>query len=428
MRVCLINCAVGVAGFNPNWPGQRPRGDREGSWIGHGISSVGASVKTAGHNCELIDLRQQPNIERLGQIVKWSPADVYGLSVSPVDELAALQAIIQIKTNSPKSKIVVGGILPTIFPEKFDFDAVDCIIQGEGEITFVDILRRFECGGDIPKRIRGQKPNLDSIPWVDRSLFDYRRELECYFAPGQMTPSVTMLAGRGCPFKCNYCQPAESAVFGMPYRMRSPENVVKELKALKRRYNFRSITFWDDTFTFKKSWIEEFCDRYEAERFNATIAACSRADIIVKNQSMIARMAKIGVDWLVIGLESGSQRILDLIEKGTTVQDNRDAVRICHENGIKVFGTFMLGLPTETREESEETLKMVGETGVDLPSPFFFRPIPGTGIYDFCEKNDLILPHTKEVTIARTGIFEPTIKGVDYDYILSRMPKEIGVF
>lgn len=425
MRVCLIFCAVGVAGFNRNWPNPRPVGDREGSWIGHGIASVGASVRAAGHTVELIDLRQLPDIERLGQMVKWSQADVYGLSISAVDELPAIQAIKQIKENAPNAKIIVGGIYPSIFPQRFDFEGVDCVVQGEGEITLPKLLANIERGEAIPRRVQGEKPVLDALPWVERTLFDYRRELVCYFAPGHLAPSVTMLAGRGCPYSCNYCQPAENAVFGKPYRMRSPQNVVDELKMLKRRYNFRSVTFWDDTFTFRKPWIMEFCDLWEAERFNAKIAACSRADIVCDHPGMIKRMAEVGVDWFVIGIESGSQRVLDLIHKGTTVEQNREAVRICHEYGIKVFGTFMLGLPTETNQEASQTVELIRSTGVDFASPFFFRPIPGTGIYDLCEQNDLILPETKCSTIARTGVFQPTIRGVDYDFIKGILP-ELG--
>lgn len=423
MRVTLVFCAVGVAGFNPNWPNPRPVGDREGSWIGHGIASVGASVKATGHEVNLIDLRQLRDFKHFEEIITSDPAEVYGLSVSAVDEFAALKAIYGIKTHVPKAKIVIGGIMPSIFPEKFAFDVVDCVVQGEGELTFPKILDQFARGEKPAHIIKGEKPHLDSIPYVDRELFEYRRELDCFFAPDQKTPSVTMLAGRGCPYHCNYCQPAENAVFGKPYRMRSPMNVINELNALRARYEFKSITFWDDTFTFRPDWIEKFCDLYQANMFRASIAACSRADIIVDHEPMIERLASIGLDWFVIGLESGSQRLLDFIKKGTTVLDNLQAVKICKRYGIKVFGTFMLGLPTETRAESEATINMVKRMEIELASPFIFRPIPGTGIYDYCEQNDLILQSTKDSTIARTGVFAPTIKGVDYDHINRIMPR-----
>lgn len=420
MKVCLVYCGVGVAGFCAN----RPKGDREGSWIGHGIASIGASTKAAGHEVSLIDLRQVGGAEDLASTLRDIDADVFGLSVSPVDSQHAPSIAKIIRHFHPESKIIVGGIHPTIFPERYDTPEIDAVVIGEGEVTFPDLVCIHELGGSLPRVIRGEKPDLDRIPWVDRELFDYQRELDCFFAPGQETPSVTMLAGRGCPFKCNYCQPAENAVFGKPYRMRSPENVVAELRMLKKKYDFKSITFWDDTFTLNKSWIMKFCDLYEKENFGATIAACSRADIICRDEEMVERLASIGCDWFVIGMESGSQRILDFLKKGTTVEQNIEAGRICRKHGIKIFATFMMGLPTETKAEALATALMIDKIAPEFPSMFFFNPIEGTEIYSFCRENDLILDSVKDRTISRTGIFEPAIKGVDYTFLNRLRTKE----
>lgn len=407
MKVTLVYCGIGVAGFNAN----RPVGDREGSWIGHGVASVGSSTAKAGHEVDLIDLRQLRDFDHFVEMIKANPAQVYGLSVSPVDQYSALKAIYEIKLNVPEAKIIVGGIHPTVFPEQYDYQVVDCVVQGEGEITFPKLLENLE---NLPKKVRGIKPDLSTLPWVNRELFQYWRELNCYFAPDQKLPSVTMLAGRGCPYRCNYCQPAENAVFGKPFRIRSVDDVMAELHYLYGKYKFRSITFWDDTFTFDRCWIYEFCGKYN---LSAPIAACSRADIICNNEDMIRDLACIGLDWLVIGMESGSQRLLDLIQKGTTVEQNYRAREICARYGIKVFATFMYGLPTETPAESDMTTKMINSMGPELASPFWYVPIPGTGLYDYCEQNDLIMPETKELTIERTGRMVPRLKGVDYDHL-----------
>ena len=417
MRVTLVFAHIGVAGMNAN----RPYGDREGSWVGHGAASVGASAKAAGYEVDLIDLRQLSGWDHFERLIKENPSDVYGLSVSAVDHWHAMRAVLVLKRTLPKCRVIVGGIHPSIFPGQYDFAAIDSVVQGEGEIAFVDLLKMIEAGQELPKIYRGAKPDLDAIPWIDRELFDYKRELACNFTPDQQLPSITMLAGRGCPYVCQYCQPAENAVFGSPYRLRSPENVVAELSYLKGRFNYKSITFWDDTFTFKAKWIEEFCDLYEQANIGVPIVACSRADIICRNPGMIERLAEIGLTWFVIGLESGSQRVLDMIKKGTTVEQNIESARICKANGIKVFGTYMLGLPTETEDEALSTVQMIDKISPEHPSPFYFTPIPGTGIYDLCESMDLILPETKNRTIERTNRFQPTIKGVNYDYLHSLM-------
>lgn len=422
MRACLIYCGIGVAGFNLNYPRPRQPGDREGSWIGHGVASVGASTKAAGHTVQLIDLRQMGGWKNLAaRLNADGPADVYGLSVSAVDHYSALKAVFEIKSRYRDVPVIVGGIHPTIFPEQYDYPVIDCVVQGEGEVTFPKLLERLSGGEALPKVIRGEQPDLNAIPWVDRELFDYRWETQCNFTPDQRLPSVTMLAGRGCPYRCTYCQPAENAVFGRPYRLRSPENVIAELDVLMLRYGFKSITFWDDTFTFSPGWIARFCDLYERAGFGAPIAACSRADIIVNNPEMVKRLAAVGLDWFVIGLESGSQRLLDLIHKGTTVEQNVEAIRICRQNGIKVFGTFMLGLPTETREESAQTFNFINTVMPEIASPFWYTPIPGTGLYDYCVENGLLLNENPDLSIARTGVFMPRIKGVDYDYLRQLM-------
>jgi anaerobic magnesium-protoporphyrin IX monomethyl ester cyclase len=422
MRVTLIYVGIGVAGFNPD----RPIGDREGSWIGHGIASIGAAAKYALFDVDLIDLRQLGGWDELGKVIRENPSDVYGLSVSAVDYYSALKTVFEIKTHAPAARIIVGGIHPSIFPDQYDYAVIDTVVMGEGEVTFVDLLRRVERGDYLPRKVQGVKPNLDYIPWVDRELFDYQRELNCFFAPDQCTPSVTMIAGRGCPYKCAYCQPAENAVFGKPHRMRGVENVIGELQHLRDRYRYNSITFWDDTFTFNRQWVMDFCDMYERSGITATIAANSRADIICNNESMIERMADVGVDWLVVGLESGSQRILDLIQKGTTVEQNVKAVEICRKYGIKVFGTIMYGLPTETNDEIMATVHMIERIQPAMASPFWFTPIPGTRLYDYCADNNLILDGVEGRTIARTGVFLPTIKGVDYDFLLNLTQKQLG--
>lgn len=407
MKVVLIYVGVGVAGFNAN----RPKGDREGAWLAHGIASIGASLIHAGHEVELIDLRHLSGWSEAFESIRQKPADVYGLSVSPVDSQFAAPIASAVKHFHPAARVVVGGIHPTIFPERYSDPSIDCVVTGEGEWAMLDLFSLAMW----PKVLRGRKPDLDRLPWVERDLFDYQRELDCVFAPDQQTPSVTMLAGRGCPYLCNFCQPAENAVFGKPYRIRKPEGVVAELRFLKEEYDFKSVVFWDDTFTMSKKWVMDFCDLYEREKFSATIAACSRADIICKNEAMVERLASVGCDWFVIGLESGSQRILDLLQKGTTVEQNFEAARICRKHGIKIFGTYMYGLPTETNAEALATAQMIDEIDPEHPSPFFFLPIEGTGIYQFCKDNGLLL--SEGGSIARTGTFSRTIKGADYEYL-----------
>jgi len=411
VKVTLIYTGIGICGFS-----NENTDERERHHIGHGIASVGASAKAAGYDVNLIDLRTLTGWEEFVSKIKADLADVYGISISQADCKPGAELITKIKETVPNSKIIVGGLHPSVFPFAYADKGVTVVV-GEGEISFVDLLKMVESNSPLPTVIRGTKPNLDEIPWVDRNLFDYERELECLFSNDQPGPTVTMLAGRGCPMKCTYCQPAENMVFGSPYRLRSPQNVIDELRYLYDKYQFKNVLFWDDTFAINKKWIMEFCDLYEAQKFGATISACNRADIICNNEDMIKRMAEIGVNWFVVGLETGSQRLLDFIKKGTTVEQNKEAVRISRKYGIKTYATIMYGLPTETREDSLATCKMIEEANPEYTQVFWFLPIPGTEIYKYCVENDLILDGVSERTIVRTATYIPNLKNIDYDYI-----------
>ena len=415
MKVTLVYPGIGICGFS-----NENTDDRERHHIGHGIASVGASAKAAGYDVNLIDLRTLTGWEEFEAKIKADPADVYGISISQADCKPGDEVIKKIKATVLNANIIVGGLHPTVFPFEYAHKGVT-IVVGEGEVTFVDMLKLVESKSILPAVIRGVKPILDSIPWVDRNLFDYERELECLFSNDQPGPTVTMLAGRGCPMKCTYCQPAENMVFGSPYRLRSPQNVIDELLYLYDKHHFKNVLFWDDTFAINKKWIMEFCDLYESQKFGATISACNRADIICNNEPMIKRMAEVGVNWFVVGMETGSQRLLDFIKKGTTVEQNKEAVRISRKYGIKTYATIMYGLPTETREDSLATCKMIEEANPEYTQVFWFLPIPGTEIYKYCVENDLILPGVLDRTIARTATFIPNLKNIDYDYIWHKL-------
>ncbi|MBW1673796.1 MAG: cobalamin-dependent protein, partial [Deltaproteobacteria bacterium] len=265
MKVTLIYPAIGITGF-----GCKEITSGEVTWINHGLASIGAVLKEAGHDVYLIDMRRLSGWEQFDKLMTTRKPDIVGISISAKDLKPADEAIKHIKKTVPDCKIVVGGIQPTQFPEKFKNNPdIDHIVKGEGESAMGNICTHYEVSrmGETvvpPSRvIKGKQEDLDSLPFVDRALFDYKLEMDNPFILGaQRTPMVTMLAGRGCPYKCGYCQPAENSVFGTPYRVRSVDHVIDELKLLKDKYNFQSVLFWDDTFTIKEKWVEEFCSKY----------------------------------------------------------------------------------------------------------------------------------------------------------------------
>jgi radical SAM superfamily enzyme YgiQ (UPF0313 family) len=418
-KVLLVYPGIGITGFLG-----RQRGfNGEFGWIHHGIAMIGAVLRQAGHEVKLADLRHYRSwTDYCSALTDFHP-DWVGISASYLDTKAAKAAARLTKQNFPSCKTVVGGLSPTLDTHIWEEDAnIDHIITNEGEISVVKLL-----AGEVTDRvIKGEKPDLTALPFAARDLFDYDYEKACAFAPLQPTPMVTMISARGCPFQCTYCQPAERMVFGKGTRFRSVDHVIGELKELREKHHFKSITWWDDTFTINKEWLKEFCEKYKAEGFDAEMVVCNRADIICRDEETVRMLAEIGVKWFVIGFETGTDRLLSFLKKGTTVETNLKAAEICKKYGVKIFGTFMLGLPTETPAESMNTYQMIKNIKPDAKLVFYFTPIPGTEIFEFCEKNELILRNDL-LNIDRTANYKPKIKGIDYpflDEILSNLNKE----
>lgn len=408
-KVALVYPGIGITGFL----GRQTGFNGERGWIHHGIGMISAVLKRAGHDVRLLDLRQMRSwVDYCSALQDFQPEWV-GISASYLDTKAAKQAAKLAKQNFPSVKTVVGGLSPTLDTHIWEEDKnIDHIVTNEGEVVIVQLL-----AGELKDRvIKGIQPDLSSLPYVDRDAFEYDYEKACAFAPEQPIPMVSMISARGCCFQCSYCQPAERMVFGKGTRFRSVDHVIGELKELREKHHFKSITWWDDTFTLNKVWLKEFCEKYKAEGFDAEMVVCNRADIICRDEEVVRMLAEIGVKWFVIGFETGTDRLLKFLKKGTTVATNLRAAEICKKYGVKIFGTFMLGLPTETPEDSMHTYQMIRDIKPDAKLVFYFTPIPGTEIFKYCKDNELIL-RDDLLNIDRTANYKPKIKGIDYAFL-----------
>jgi len=284
-------------------------------------------------------------------------------------------------------------------------------------------------GGDPPpyRVLRGEPPDLDAIPFADRDLFlgEWRKwgydldSPEVPFVEELPPPFVTIIAGRGCVYNCAFCKPGEDYLFGKRTRRRSVANVIAELEMLCDRYHFASFMFHDDCLTEDRDWVIEFTDEYRARGFTQPFFCQSRADIIVKHEDMVARMAAAGLRGYFVGFESGNDRVLKFIRKGTTVEQNRQAARICRKYGISIWANYMMGLPTETKEEVMDTVQLMKEMDPDYYSPAFFTPHPGTDLYDYVVENDL--SRITDYDSYRRNPTEPKIKAQDYEFLRRAM-------
>lgn len=407
MRVALVFPGIADTGFNKTgYP-------LEYSWIHQGLCSVSASTKAKGHTVELIDLRDLSGWDEVRKkIIDFCP-DVIGITIMDVDLDYAVETAKIAKSSLPNIKVVVGGPCATLLPEQMASNPyIDHVIVGEGEISFIKLLDDIKDGRSAERIIIGEHPELDSLPFADRELFKCKETpLERFLG----TPFITLIAGRGCGHNCSYCQPAERMIFGNRVRRRSVANVIEELRILRDKYDFEGILFNDDSFTQNREWIFKFCKSYMKNKFKRLFVCQSRADIICKNEDMIRLMKRAGLAMFIIGFESGNQRILDFLRKRTTVEMNLKAAKICKKYGIRIWANYMLGIPTETKEEVMDTVNMILKIKPYRCSPTFFSPHPGTDIFSYCKEHDLSLVKSSVDYLRSSSA--PKVKDIDYDFL-----------
>ncbi len=418
MKVTFIYPGIGGKGFNSLGQGM------DSGWIAHGLAILAACARQVGAEVDLIDLRALPNWETLRSEVECRRPDIVAVSMMSVDYNPGMRSLAIVREVDPAIRTCVGGAHPTILPQEVqDSPLVDHIFLGEGEVTFPEAIGKWMRGETVERVVPSVHPDLDEVPFADHELFlnEWRRwgydldSPEAPFVPELPPPFVTIIAGRGCMYNCSYCQPAERHIFGCKVRRRSVPNVLAELASLQAKFHFNSFMFHDDCLTEDREWVIAFCRAYREAGFTQPFFCQSRADIIVKNEDMVALMAQAGLRGYLIGFESGSDRVLRFIRKGTKVWQNLKAAEICRKYGIAIWANYMLGLPTETEDEMRATIRMLKEIDPDYYSPAFYTPHPGSDLFDYCQEHDLSL--IADHDSYRRNPTEVKIKGHDPEFL-----------
>ncbi|MBE3141522.1 MAG: B12-binding domain-containing radical SAM protein, partial [Thermoplasmata archaeon] len=388
------------------------------SWHDHGAGMTYTAAKNAGCDVHFLDMKTLHNDDELKNALKGFDLISFGLKSSYYS--IGMKVIKMAKEVG--SKTLVAGYHVTAAPEQLiENPDIDYIFHGESEITFPLFLKN---PSSFSREIFGERPtNLDDLPFFDRSI--YQRPVEdCKgWWYGGKTQMISVMTSRGCPFQCGFCQPLEDNHFGKKLRRRSVDSVIAEMQMLKDKYHPNCIMIHDDTFLVQKAWIEEFIEKYP--QINLPFWAAGRADGICKDPDLVKRLVKVGWDLISVGFESGSQRILDIMKKGTTVEQNIEAAKIIKRAGAKIYANYMLGLPQETKQDIQATAKMADEINAEMPSWAFFTPYPGCEMGEYCIKEGLSLLDRNHYDRCPSG---QKVKGVDYNYlnaVLSGLREEV---
>ncbi|MFX1416188.1 MAG: B12-binding domain-containing radical SAM protein [Promethearchaeota archaeon] len=328
--------------------------------------------------------------------------DVVGISGTATPSIYdTYRAARLVKRFDSKTHVVAGGAHVTFEDTNVlaECPEIDIVVRGEGEATMNALLKAIQTKQGLTD-IRGityrrdsqviRNPDmphvkdLDSIPFPAYDLLDLKK----YFAGNY--PWATMITSRGCPYKCVFC--SSSRIVGKRWRGRSPSNVVEEIEMLEQKYAVREIEFLDDLFTFDKDRVREFCELLKSRGVGFGWTCSTRADVMARYPHMARWLRAAGCHTVYIGAESGSQRILNIMKKGISVDDIVRSVRILKREGLGVILSFIIGTPSETKQEIDATIDLACRLDPDLAQFTVLTPYPGTPLFDEARKNGWLVP------------------------------------
>jgi radical SAM superfamily enzyme YgiQ (UPF0313 family) len=350
-----------------------------------GLGFIMAVLKNAGHKVFFRDNYLIPSDVLDTDFLARNKIDFVGIYSNTICYQSTLEYFYKIQKmrlhNKWNGRIIVGGPHTSVGAETIP-DFVDFIVIGEGEETILDIIN-----GTVRDRIiQGKKvPDLDVLPMPAWNKF-IDLPYDWSFPWGRTYPIYTMNTSRGCPFNCTFC--SVKAVWGKTYRYMSAERVVHDVEYMQKKYGANGIYFREDHFTLNRKRTIEFCELLLKKNIKTDWLCETRVDHLDDFEYQ-ALMARAGCKAFYIGVESGSQKMLDFFKKGERVEQFIKAFDIAHRVGIKTYASFVVAAPTETEEDLDKTYQLIERIKPDYKGMNVFTGLPGSELYDFVKENKL---------------------------------------
>jgi anaerobic magnesium-protoporphyrin IX monomethyl ester cyclase len=355
-----------------------------------GLAYLAAVLEKNGHQIRVIDCPPQHltcmHIQQ--ELTRFQP-DIVGITSVTATFTSALKVAQTAKQACPKAFVVLGGPHVTIADDAFLLEnpEVDAVVKGEGEQTIVELARyvsglmslnavagiTFRSNGHLVHTTnRSCIQNLDELPFPAYHYFPLIK-YRIFKKIG-----VPILTSRGCTSNCSFCLVPHIA--GNNFRARSPASVADEMESVKSSYNVDFVTFNDEIFTYNKQRVLDICAEIKRRKIKLPWDCQTRVDLV--SSDLLHRMKEANCQLINFGVESGSQRILDAMKKGTTVQQNAAAIRMAKEAGLSVTVSLALGYPGETEETIMQTIDFIKKTEPDDLYLFLATPFPSTELRD----------------------------------------------
>ncbi len=380
-----------------------------------GLGYLSSKLLGSGHSVTVYDLNIQHRTRKTVAAElqdKCRDHDLIGIS-GMVTTYGYIKWLVSfLKERIPSVPVVVGGSVASPMPGfVLRHTLADIACVGEGEETITNLAESLENGMDLAS-VKGiafrrddtlvQTPQrelnseLDSIPFPAWDLFQIKRYIKNSYLVKCPSKSMNIIASRGCPYQCTFCY----RNFGRSYRYRSVNNVIAEIEALIDRYDVRHFEFQDELFALNDKYVTEFCNELIRRKLAITWRCLGRVNLV--DYDVLMLMKEAGCHWLGFGIESGSQAMLDSMKKQTSPEQAANAISLARKAGISVSGTFVIGMPGETKETIKETVEFCKATRVHN-TPFFPVPYPGTALYENLKSQGLVNEHNEEEFILKLG-------------------------
>ena len=359
-----------------------------------------AAVLEEDHEVKVIDVgAEKVDDDSLSEKVSKIYPEIVGITSDTLSFQRAIEIAQIVKQINKRTIVVIGGAHANALPtDPLKYDCFDITAHGEGERTVIELWDRIEKGESYEdvKGIAFRKnneivinprqeliENLDKLPFPARHLFPmdkYSGEFSSH-----VSPMYSVGTSRGCPFSCAFC--SNNVIFGRKYRFRSPKNIVNEIELLINEYGAKGIYFREDIFTMNKKRVIEICNEIKERKLEFKWVCESRVNTI--NEEMLRSMKNAGCELIWFGVESGSQKILDLIHKQITIAQSRDAFRLCNKIKLKAGASFLIGTPGEKIEDMYKTINFANELKPEFAWFNIFTGYPTSPLYEYVVKNRL---------------------------------------
>lgn len=363
-----------------------------------GLGYIAGVAKKHGFDVEIIDsYAEDLTIDETVSRVLKNNSQVVGIStVTPtVPSMLAIAKGIKDKSNGRPPFIVSGGAHANIMPGQIlETGFIDVAVRGEGELTFLELIKNIERNDKDFSAIRGisykkedkifHNPDrqyvedLDSLPYPAYELF----KMHLYSAPLHWLvaePAYQMIISRGCPFQCIFCG---IKALGRVVRARSVENALDEIEFLHKNYGAKEIMLVDPAFPLSKNLGIEFCMKYIKRGLHKKVFWVTETRVDVVDFDLLKLMYKAGCRLVEFGIETGSEKTLKKIKKNTTLRQARNAIMWSKQAGLEVFSSFIIGFPGETLQDMQETVDFIKSSDIDYPKVNLLVPYPGSAVYD----------------------------------------------